>query len=249
MFSLESQTALVTGATGGIGKAIVLALASRGATVAISGTRESVLQELSREVKDLTGKDAVVLPCSLSDQEAVERLIPQAEEAMGKLDILVNNAGKTKDSLTIRMSDDQWQQVIDVNLTATFKLCRSALKSMIKKEYGRIINISSVVGLKGNAGQANYCASKAGMIGMSKAMAMEVASRNITVNCIAPGFIGTDMTENLKEQVKENILGATPTKRMGTPQEIASAVVYLASKESAFITGHTLNVNGGLYMQ
>ncbi|RZI46899.1 3-oxoacyl-[acyl-carrier-protein] reductase [Candidatus Finniella inopinata] len=248
MFSLNSYTALVTGATGGIGQAIAHALAAQGARVALSGTRQNVLEEVASQLQAQYGTKPIVLPCSLTDANSLEALLPEAEEKMGKVDILVNNAGITRDSLAIRLKDEDWQQVLDVNLTACFRLCRSALKAMMKRRYGRIINISSVVGTTGNAGQANYCASKAGMVGLSKALALEVATRGITINCVAPGFIESDMTTGLPDLVKEKIISNVPVKRMGTPQEIASAVVYLASAEASYITGHTLHVNGGMNM-
>ncbi len=248
MFSLESYTAIITGATGGIGQAIAHALASQGARVALSGTRQAVLQELANQLKSLYACEAILLPCSLTEVEALESLIPQAEKAMGKVDILVNNAGITRDGLAMRLKDEDWQQVLDINLTACFRLCRAAVKTMMKRRYGRIINISSVVGTVGNPGQANYCASKAGMVGLSKALAYEVASRGITVNCIAPGFIESDMTAVLADPVKEKILSGIPIGRMGKPQEIATAVAYLASTESGYITGQTLHVNGGMAM-
>ena len=248
MFSLNSYTALITGATGGIGQAIAHALAAQGAQVVLSGTRENVLEEIAAKIQSQYGNNPLILPCSLTDPEALEALIPQAEIKIGKVDILVNNAGITKDGLAIRLKDEDWQQVLDVNLTACFRLCRSALKAMMKRRYGRIINISSVVGTTGNPGQANYCASKAGMVGLSKALALEVASRGITVNCVAPGFIESDMTTVLPDTVKEKILSNVPLTRMGTPQEIATAVAYLASTEASYITGHTLHINGGMNM-
>ena len=248
MFSLNSYTALITGATGGIGQAIAHALAAQGAQVVLSGTRENVLEEIAAKIQSQYGNNPLILPCSLTDPEALEALIPQAEIKIGKVDILVNNAGITKDGLAIRLKDEDWQQVLDVNLTACFRLCRSALKAMMKRRYGRIINISSVVGTTGNPGQANYCASKAGMVGLSKALALEVASRGITVNCVAPGLIESDMTTVLPDTVKEKILSNVPLTRMGTPQEIATAVAYLASTEASYITGHTLHINGGMNM-
>ena len=243
MFSLIGQTALVTGATGAIGHAIACALHAQGAKIAISGTREAMLQELAAKLEG-----TVVLPCNLSDATAVESLFSRAEEALGKIDILVNNAGITRDNLAIRLKDEDWQQVIDVNLTSTFRLCRSAIKSMMKRRNGRIINISSVVAITGNPGQANYCAAKAGVIGMSKSLAQEVASRGITINCIAPGFIESSMTEVLPDAVKEKILSSIPMARMGTPDEIAAATAFLASPEAIYITGQTLHVNGGMAM-
>lgn len=248
MFSLKDQCALVTGASGGIGRQIVHSLASQGAHVVLSGTREGVLSELAQEIESAHKVKAVVKTCALDNPESVEALFPAAEEALGKIDILVNNAGITKDGLIIRMKDNDWQSVIDINLTAAFRLSRAALKSMMRARYGRIINITSVVGAAGNPGQANYCASKAGLIGMSKSLAQEVATRGITVNCVAPGFIESDMTAVLPEGVKEKILSSIPKGSMGTPEDIASAVVFLASAEAGYVTGQTLHVNGGMYM-
>ena len=244
MFDLTGKTALVTGASGGIGAEIARALHKAGATVALSGTRVGPLEELAAEL----GGRAHVLACNLSVPEEVEGLVKRAVEAMGSVDILVNNAGITRDGLVMRMSDEDWQSVIDVNLTSTFRLCRAAIRGMMKARWGRIINISSVVGTTGNAGQVNYAASKAGMVGMSKSLAAEVASRGITVNCVAPGFITTAMTDKLNEQQKAAILGAVPAGRMGEPAEIAAAVLYLASNEAGYVTGATLHVNGGMAM-
>lgn len=244
MCKLEQKTALVTGATGGIGEAIAKALKEAGARVAISGTREDKLKEVAASI----GEDTVILPCNLADMAAVDGLIARAEEALGGLDILVNNAGITRDQLAMRMKDEDWDAVIAVNLTATFKLSRAAIKGMMKKRHGRIINISSVVGTTGNPGQANYCASKAGMAGMSKAMAAEVASRGITINCVAPGFIATPMTDVLNDQQKERIIANIPAGRLGSPQDVAASVAFLASDDAAYITGQTLHVNGGLCM-
>jgi len=244
MFDLTGKCALVTGASGGIGGEIARTLHAAGATVGLSGTREAPLQDLAAEL----GDRAFVLPCNLSDMAAVEALPRQAAEAMGGLDILVNNAGITRDNLFMRMSDEDWQAVIDVNLTATFKLCKGVLRGMMKARWGRIINISSVVGATGNPGQGNYAASKAGVVGMSKSLAYEVASRNITVNAVAPGFIATAMTDKLTDDQKEKITGQIPAARMGTPAEIAAAVLYLASPEAAYVTGTTLHVNGGMAM-
>ncbi|MEC3860264.1 3-oxoacyl-[acyl-carrier-protein] reductase [Mesobacterium sp. TK19101] len=244
MFDLTGKCALVTGASGGIGGEIAKALHGAGATVGLSGTREAPLQALAAEL----GDRAVVLPCNLSDMAAVEALPKQAAEAMGGLDILVNNAGITRDNLFMRMSDDEWQSVIDVNLTATFKLCKGVLRGMMKARWGRIINISSVVGATGNPGQGNYAASKAGVVGMSKSLAYEVASRGITVNAVAPGFIATAMTDKLTDEQKEKINAQIPAARMGMPEEIAAAVLYLASNEAAYVTGSTLHVNGGMAM-
>lgn len=244
MTTLNNKTALITGATGGIGEAIAKTLKDAGARIAISGTREEKLKEVAAAL----GGDTVILPCNLSDTASVDGLVARAEEALGGLDILVNNAGITRDTLAMRMKDEDWEQVIAVNLTATFKLSRNALKGMMKKRFGRIINISSVVGTTGNPGQANYCASKAGMAGMSKAMAAEVASRGITVNCVAPGFIATPMTDALNDQQRERILANIPAGRLGSPEDIASAVAFLAGDSAAYITGQTLHVNGGLCM-
>ena len=244
MFDLTGKTALVTGASGGIGAEIARALHKAGATVALSGTRVGPLEELAAEL----GGRAYVLACNLSVPEEVEALVKRAVEAMGSVDILVNNAGITRDGLVMRMSDEDWQSVIDVNLTSTFRLCRAAIRGMMKARWGRIINISSVVGTTGNAGQVNYAASKAGMVGMSKSLAAEVASRGITVNCVAPGFITTAMTDKLNEQQKAAILGAVPAGRMGEPAEIAAAVLFLAAPEAGYVTGATLHVNGGMDM-
>jgi len=245
MFDLTGKTALVTGASGGIGGAIARALHAQGAIVAIHGTRREALDVLAGEL----GERVHVLTANLGNPEEVEGLAKQAEAALGGApDILVNNAGITRDGLILRMKDDDWASVIDVNLTAAFRLCRASAKGMMKKRWGRIVNITSVVGVTGNPGQVNYCASKAGMIGMSKALAQEVASRNITVNCVAPGFIVSAMTDALTEDQKARILGGIPGGRMGTCEEIAAAVVYLASDEAAYVTGQTLNVNGGLAM-
>jgi 3-oxoacyl-[acyl-carrier protein] reductase len=244
MFDLTGKTALVTGASGGIGADIVRALHRAGATVGLSGTRTEPLSALATAL----GSRAHVLPCNLSDPEAVEGLVKRAVEAMGSVDILVNNAGITRDGLLMRMSDEDWQSVIDVNLTATFRLCRAAIRGMMKARWGRIVNISSVVGQTGNAGQVNYAASKAGMVGLSKSLAAEVASRGITVNCVAPGFIETAMTDKLNEAQREGILKAVPAGRMGRPDEIAASVLYLASVEAGYVTGATLHVNGGMAM-
>ncbi len=244
MFDLTGKCALVTGASGGIGGQIARRLHAAGATVGISGTRTEPLEALSAEL----GARAHVLPCDLSDGAAVEALPKDAAAAMGSVDILVNNAGITRDNLFMRMSDDEWQTVIDVNLTATFKLCRGVLRGMMKARWGRIVNISSVVGSIGNPGQGNYAAAKAGMLGMSKSLAYEVATRNITVNAVAPGFITTAMTEKLTDEQKAAILTQVPAARMGNPDEVAAAVHYLASPEAAYVTGTTLHVNGGMAM-
>ncbi len=244
MFDLTGKSALVTGASGGIGGAIARALHGQGATVALSGTRIGPLAALAAEL----GARAHVSPCDLSDAAAVAALPREAAEAMGGLDILVNNAGMTRDNLFMRMSDEEWDQVIGVNLTATFRLSRAVLRGMMKKRWGRIIGITSIVGVTGNPGQGNYAAAKAGMIGMSKSLAAEVGSRGITVNCIAPGFITTAMTDKLNDDQKGKLLGAIPAGRMGTVGEIASAAVYLASDEAAYVTGQTIHVNGGMAM-
>ncbi len=244
MFDLTGKSALVTGASGGIGGAIARALHGAGATVALSGTREGPLQELAAEL----GSRAHVLPCDLSDPAAVDGLPKRAAEAMGAVDILINNAGITRDNLFMRMSDDEWAQVIDVNLTATFRLCRGVMRGMMKARWGRIVNISSVVGATGNPGQANYAAAKAGMVAMSKSLAAEVASRGITVNAVAPGFITTAMTDKLTDEQRARILAQVPAGRMGEADEIAAAVLYLAAPEAAYVTGATLHVNGGMAM-
>jgi 3-oxoacyl-[acyl-carrier protein] reductase len=244
MFDLTGKSALVTGASGGIGAEIARALHAAGATVALSGTREAPLEALAADL----GARAHVLACNLSDAQAVEALPKQAAEAMGAVDILVNNAGITRDNLFMRMSDAEWADVIEVNLTSTMRLCRGVLRGMMKARWGRIVNISSVVGATGNPGQGNYAASKAGMVGMSKSLAYEVASRGITVNCIAPGFIETAMTGKLTDDQKGRILTQIPAGRMGTPHEIAAAALFLASPEAGYMTGATLHVNGGMAM-
>ncbi|CDK98699.1 3-oxoacyl-[acyl-carrier-protein] reductase [Magnetospirillum gryphiswaldense MSR-1 v2] len=244
MFDLTGKTALVTGASGGIGGAIAKALHQAGATVAIHGTRREALDTLAAEL----GERVHVLPANLSKPEEVEQLAKDAEAALGGLDILVNNAGITKDGLVLRMKDEDWDSVINVNLTAAFRLCRAAIKGMMKRRSGRIINITSIVGVTGNPGQVNYCASKAGMIGMTKSLAQEVASRNVTVNAVAPGFIATAMTDELNDEQKARINTQIPAGRMGSADEIAAAVLYLASNEAAYVTGQTLHVNGGMAM-
>ncbi len=244
MFDLSGKTALVTGATGGIGAAIAKALHGAGATVAISGTRAALLDQMKGQL----GAHAHALACNLSDVAAVEKLIPAAEAAMGSLDILVNNAGITRDGLAMRMKDEDWQQVLDVNLTAAFRLARAAMRPMMKRRWGRIINITSVVAATGNPGQVNYVASKAGIIGLTKSLAQELASRNITVNAVAPGFIATAMTDVLNDKQKEAILSRVPAGRLGMPEEVAAAVHYLASHEAAYVTGQTLHINGGMAM-
>ena len=244
MFDLNGKNALVTGASGGIGGAIAKSLYDAGATVALSGTRVAPLEELAASL----GERAHVLPCNLSDADAVTALPKQAADAMGSVDILVNNAGITRDNLFMRMSDEEWASVLDVNLTSTMRLCKGVIRGMMKARWGRIVNISSIVGATGNPGQGNYAAAKAGMVGMSKSLAYEVASRGITVNCVAPGFIETAMTEKLTEDQKSGIMGQIPAGRMGTSEEIAASVLYLASPEASYVTGTTLHVNGGMAM-
>jgi len=244
MFDLSGKTARVTGASGGIGSAIAKALHGQGAVVGLSGTRREALEKVATEL----GERAHVLPCDLGDPAATEALTKDAEAAMGKLDILVNNAGLTRDNIAMRMKDEEWQKVLDVNLTAGFRLARAAMRGMMKRRFGRIIGITSIVGVTGNPGQANYAAAKAGMIGMSKALAQELASRLITVNCVAPGFIETPMTDALTADQKARILPAVPAGRLGTAAEIAAAVVFLASDEASYITGQTIHVNGGMAM-
>jgi 3-oxoacyl-[acyl-carrier protein] reductase len=244
MFDLTGKTALVTGATGGIGGAIARAFHKQGATVALSGTRREVLETIAGELKDRVH----VLPCNLSNADDVEALVPSAEKAMGQLDILVCNAGITRDNLFVQMKDEEWDQVVAVNLTATFRLTRAATKLMMRKRFGRLIGITSVVGVTGNAGQSNYTAAKAGMIGMFKSIGQEYARRNVTANCIAPGFIATAMTDALSEKQRAAILEKVPAGRLGTADDIAAAAVYLASNEAAYVTGQTLHVNGGMAM-
>ncbi|WEX07627.1 3-oxoacyl-[acyl-carrier-protein] reductase [Chelativorans sp. AA-79] len=244
MFDLSGRKALVTGATGGIGEAIARALHGQGATVGLHGTRVEKLDALAGDL----GERAKVFPANLADREEVKALAAKAESELGGVDILVNNAGITRDGLFVRMSDEDWDAVIETNLTAAFRLTRELTHPMMRRRWGRIINISSVVGVAGNPGQANYCASKAGLIGFSKSLAQEVASRNITVNCVAPGFIETAMTDKLNEKQRESIMGVIPLKRMGTGEEIAAAAVYLAANEAAYVTGQTIHVNGGMVM-
>jgi 3-oxoacyl-[acyl-carrier protein] reductase len=246
MFDLTGMTALVTGASGGIGSAVAKALAAQGARVALSGTRADALEAVRGEI----GGETVIVPCNLSDAAAVDALVPEALAALGgRLDILVNNAGVTRDNLALRMKDEEWETVIKVNLEAAFRLARAALKPMMMKQrFGRIISVTSVVGVTGNPGQANYAASKAGLIGMSKALAQEVASRNVTVNCIAPGFITSPMTDALPDAQKEALTGRIPAGRLGEGADIAAGVVYLASREAGYVTGQTLHVNGGMAM-
>ena len=244
MFRLDEKKALITGASGGIGGEIARILHAAGATVALSGTRVEPLQALAAEL----GNRVHFLPCNLSDAEAVTALPKQAAEAMGSVDILVNNAGVTRDNLFMRMSDDEWGLVLDINLTSTMRLCKGVLRGMMKARWGRIINVSSIIGATGNPGQANYAASKAGVVAMSKSLAYEVATRGITVNCVAPGFITTAMTDKLTDDQKSGILTQVPAGRMGTASEIAAAALYLASEEAAYMTGATLHVNGGMAM-
>jgi 3-oxoacyl-[acyl-carrier protein] reductase len=243
MFDLSGKTALVTGATGGIGGAIARALHAQGAKLAVSGTRREVLEALAL---DLGG--ATVLPCDLGDKDQVEALVPAAEAALGQLDILVANAGITRDNLFVALKDEDWEQVINVNLTSTFRLARAAVKGMMRKRFGRVIGITSVVGVTGNPGQGNYTAAKAGMIGMFKSIGKEYAKRNVTANCVAPGFIATPMTDKLNDKQREAILQMVPAARLGTGDDVAAAVVYLASNEAAYVTGQTLHVNGGMAM-
>jgi 3-oxoacyl-[acyl-carrier protein] reductase len=244
MFDLTGKTALVTGATGGIGGAIARALHRQGATVALSGTRKEVLDQLAAEL----GSRVHVLPCNLADKDDVETLVPRAEEAMAQLDILVANAGVTKDNLFVQLKDEDWDSVIAINLTATFRLSRAAMKGMMRRRQGRIIGITSVVGVTGNPGQGNYVAAKAGLIGMMKSLAQEYAKRGVTANCVAPGFIATAMTDKLNEKQREAILSRVPANKLGTPDDVAAAVVYLASNEAGYVTGQTLHVNGGMAM-
>jgi len=245
MFDLTGMTALVTGASGGIGSAIAKALVAQGAKVALSGTREDALKAVAAEI----GGDTVILPCNLGDAAAVDALVPAAVAALGgKIDILVNNAGVTRDNLIMRMKDDEWDQVISVNLEAAFRLIRAATKPMMKARFGRVITITSIVGTTGNPGQANYAASKAGLVGMSKALAQELASRNITVNCVAPGFIASAMTDGLPDAQKEALLVKIPAGKLGEGSDVAAAVVYLASPDASYVTGQTLHVNGGMAM-
>ena len=244
MFDLTDRKALITGASGAIGREIARQLHEQGVEIAISGTRVEPLTQLAKEL----GKNCHILPCNLEDADETHQLLQRAEETMGRVDILINNAGLTRDGLMVRMKDEDWQKVIDVNLGAVFRLSKAALRGMMKNRWGRIINITSVVGVTGNPGQANYAASKAGMIGMSKSLAAEIANRGITVNCIAPGFIESPMTEVLPEQQRESLLQRIPAGRMGTPSDIAAAVQYLASPAASYVTGQTLHVNGGMSM-
>ena len=244
MFELTGRTALVTGATGTIGATIARSLHDQGATVAISGTRREVLDRLATEL----GERVHVLPCNLADTAETEALVPRVEEAMGQLDILVANAGITRDNLLVQLRDEDWEQVIAINLSATFRLARAALRGMMRRRFGRVIAITSVVGKTGNPGQANYVAAKAGIAGMIKAMAQEYAKRGVTANCVAPGFIVTPMTDKLNDKQRETIVAKIPASRAGTPAEVAAAVVFLASNEAGYVTGQTLHVNGGMAM-
>jgi len=244
MFDLGGKTALVTGASGGIGAAVARSLHGAGATVVLTGTREGPLEALSAEL----GVRAHPLSCDLSDPAAVDALPGRASAAAGAIDILINNAGITRDGLFMRMSDADWQDVLDINLTAAFRLCRGVLRGMMKARWGRIVTVTSIVGATGNPGQGNYAAAKAGLVGMSKSLAAEVAGRGITVNCIAPGFISTAMTDKLTDDQKSRILGQIPAGRMGQPEEIAAAALYLSSAEAGYVTGATLHVNGGMAM-
>jgi 3-oxoacyl-[acyl-carrier protein] reductase len=244
MFDLAGKKALVTGASGGIGGAIATALHRQGAVVGISGTRRDALDRRADEL----GERVHVLPCNLADKVAIEALVPAAESALGGLDILVNNAGITRDGLFLRMKDEEWDEVIAVNLTSTFRLCRAVLKGMMRRRFGRIINITSIVGVTGNPGQGNYTAAKAGMIGMTKSLAAEIASRGVTANCVAPGFISSPMTDALNDKQRETILANVPAGRLGSGDDVAAAAVFLASGEAAYVTGQTLHVNGGMAM-
>jgi 3-oxoacyl-[acyl-carrier protein] reductase len=244
VFDLSGKTALVTGASGGLGGAIARALHAQGAMVTLSGTRREALEALAAELSERVH----VTPCDLADPASVETLVPAAEAAMGSLDVLVNNAGVTRDNLFMRMRDAEWDSVLAIDLTAAFRLSRAAVKGMMKRRYGRIINITSIVGVRGNPGQANYAAAKAGMIGMAKSLAGEVASRGVTVNCIAPGFIASPMTEALTDKQRESILVQVPMGRLGSGADIGAAAVYLASAEASYLTGQTLHVNGGMAM-
>jgi len=244
MFDLTGKAALVTGASGGIGGAVARALYGQGAAVVLSGTRAEALEQ----VRASLGERAHVVAAKMDDAADIERLAKAAEAATGKIDILVNNAGITRDNISMRMKDEEWENVLQVNLTGTFRLTRAAIRGMMRRRFGRVINITSIVGVTGNPGQANYAAAKAGLIGMSKSLAQELASRSITVNCVAPGFIATPMTAALSEDQKKAILGRVPADRLGTPEEIAAGVVYLASDEAAYVTGQTLHINGGMAM-
>jgi 3-oxoacyl-[acyl-carrier protein] reductase len=244
MFDLSGKTGLVTGATGGLGGAIARALHQQGAVVAVSGTRRDALDQLAGELKERVH----VLPANLADKAEVEALVPQAEERMGKLDILLINAGITRDNLLVQLSDEAWEEVITVNLAASFRLARAAIKGMMRRRFGRIIGMTSVVAVTGNAGQGNYAAAKAGMIGLIKSLAQEYAKRGVTANCVAPGFIATPMTDKLNDKQRDAILARVPAGRLGVAADVAAAAVYLASDEAAYVTGQTLHVNGGMAM-
>jgi len=244
MFELTGKTALVTGASGTIGAAIASTLHAQGATVAISGTRREILDDLAAKLRERVH----AMPCNLADPVATEALVPRVEEAMGRLDILVANAGLTRDNLLVQLRDEDWEQVIAINLSATFRLARAAVRGMMRRRFGRVVAITSVVGTTGNPGQANYVAAKAGITGLVKAMAQEYAKRGVTANCVAPGFIVTPMTDKLNEKQRETIVAKIPASRAGTPAEVAAAVVFLASDEAAYVTGQTLHVNGGMAM-
>ena len=244
MINFDNQVVLVTGATGGIGNRVARLFHKLGAVVAISGTRASVLEELAKELGDRIH----VFPCNLSDNECIEALVPAVEGKLGRIDVLVNNAGITRDGLIVRMKDEDWDAVLQVNLTSAFRLCRAVARGMMKRRYGRIVNITSVVGFTGNPGQTNYTATKAGLVGMSKSLGQELATRGITVNCVAPGFIESAMTEELPDAVKSKILGNIPMSRMGTADEIAQSVAFLAAQGSGYLTGQTIHVNGGMAM-
>jgi 3-oxoacyl-[acyl-carrier protein] reductase len=244
MFDLSGKSALVTGASGGIGRAIAQCLHAAGAAVALTGTRRDALDALAGEL----GERVLVAPADLADPAAPAQLVKTVDGTLGPIDILVNNAGLTRDMLSMRLSDEDWAKVLDVNLGAAFRLTRAALRGMMQRRWGRVVNITSIVGVTGNAGQANYAASKAGMIGMSKSIAQEVAARGVTVNCVAPGFIVTPMTDSLKDDIKEKMLAAVPARRLGTPEDVAAGVLYLASAEASYVTGQTLHINGGMAM-
>lgn len=248
IFDLIGKTALVTGASGGLGSAIALALAQQGARIALSGTRAEKLEAIFATLPPAQAGPHIILPCDLSNAQAVDALVPQAENGLGSLDILVSNAGLTRDGLLLRMKDQDWERVIEVNLTAFFRLARAASKGMMKRRFGRIIGVSSVVGIMGNAGQTNYAASKAGMIGFAKSLAQEIASRNVTVNCVAPGFIASPMTDALNEEQRKAILSTIPAGRLGSGEDVAAAVLYLAGASGAYVTGQTLHINGGMAM-
>ena len=244
MFDLTGKAALVTGASGGIGGAIAKGLYRQGASVVLSGTRAEALEALKAEM----GERAHVITAKMDDAADLERLVKESEAAMGKVDILVNNAGITRDMLALRLKDEDWSKVLEINLTGAFRLSRAVMRGMMRRRFGRVINITSIVGVTGNPGQANYAAAKAGLIGMSKSLAQELASRGITVNCVAPGFIATPMTDVLTEDQRRAVLARVPADRLGTPDEIAAGVVYLASDEAGYVTGQTLHINGGMAM-